>query len=57
MTSIVRRDMLRASATALAAGLSGAPLLAAADDKPAQPPGAAPKGPPPEPVTDRKSVV
>ena len=51
MTSFFRRDVLRASATALAAGLSGAPLLAAADDKPALPPGAAPKGPPPEPVT------
>ena len=31
MTSIFRRDVLRACATVLAAGLSGAPLLAAAD--------------------------
>ncbi len=48
-----RRDLLRATATALAAGATAAPALAqpAVPPPPAPPPGAAPQGPPPPPVT------
>jgi len=46
-----RRQMLRSSAGALAAGLAAGPVLAQTTTAPAVPPGAAPKGPPPEPVT------
>ena len=52
MASIDRRNLFRASATALAALTAGPALAqAAGDGKPAAPPGAAPKGPPPVPVT------
>jgi 2-methylcitrate dehydratase PrpD len=55
MTSIERRKLLRTSATATAAVLAAGPAVAqaAGDAKPATAPspGAAPKGPPPVPVT------
>ena len=54
MALIDRRDLLRTSATAMAAaGLAAGPALAqaAGNSTPAAPPGAAPKGPPPVPVT------
>jgi 2-methylcitrate dehydratase PrpD len=54
MASIERRDLLRTSATVLAAaGLAAGPALAEGKDKSAvaSPPGAAPAGPPPVPVT------
>ena len=52
MASIDRRNLLRTSATAMAALTAGPALAqAAGDGKPAAPPSAAPKGPPPVPVT------
>src|SRR5271165_3137264 len=55
MASIERRILLRTSATAMAVGLIAEPALAQAtgDAKPlvAPPPGEAPSGPPPVPVT------
>ena len=55
MTPIERRSLLRTSATATAAILASGPAVAQStgDAKPATapPPGAAPKGPPPVPVT------
>lgn len=51
--TLERRDLLRATATVLAAGATAGPALAqnAASPAVAAPPGAAPKGPPPVPVT------
>ncbi|MGI3776006.1 MAG: MmgE/PrpD family protein [Janthinobacterium lividum] len=46
-----RRDLLRATATALAAGATPALAQTTAPPQPAPPPGAAPKSPPPPPIT------